>query len=84
MMSRKMTGRDFIKMMRPILGLEKTPSIRRLKIHADAHDVTWCEVEVLPNVSPDAISVEEAHDQSEPPEVRKYIITVEPVSEVDE
>lgn len=44
----KRLGKDFIKMIAPVLGIESIDGIRKIEISAPFNDVTIVNVEMLP------------------------------------
>lgn len=66
-------GRDFIRMMAPILGIDKVTGIRRMTIDAEYNQATVVSVDMLPPAGGE-ITVDKAY-----PEHRRYEITVRPI-----
>ena len=50
-MNKLILGKDFIKMIAPILGINDFGGIRKIEISAPFNDVTTVNVEMLPNDS---------------------------------
>ena len=78
MARKKMTGREFIKMMRPILGIQDVRNIRELRIVASMNDSTILEIDTVPEVDFDGFTVEPIDEGAGDTETRRYIVTVEP------
>lgn len=57
-MSKLILGKDFIKMIAPILGIDDFDGIRKIEISAPFNDVTVVNVEMLPKESNSDIAVE--------------------------
>ena len=73
---KKMTGREFIKMMRPILGIESVRGIVGINIRANIHEVTTLEIETIPDIDLEGVTVEACDDRE--PQTKRYIVTVRP------
>ena len=77
--TKKMTGSEFIKMMRPILGIESVRDIVGINIRANIHEVTTLEIETIPDIDLEGVTVDECDecDDAEP-QTKRYIVTVRP------
>ena len=73
---KKMTGSEFIKMMRPILGIESVRGIVGINIRANIHEVTTLEIETIPDIDLEGVTVDECDDAE--PNTKRYIVTVRP------
>ena len=69
-------GRDFIKAMRPMLGI--TSGIKSLTIHADCNELAVATVEMLVNCGD--ISIEEV-EKADETETRRFIFEVTEIKE---
>ena len=75
------SGRHFIRMMRPILGLEGAPGIRGMRVIAEDNDAVIVEVEVLAKPDFDRVSVEQCRAGRPETKTRRYTVTVAEVEE---
>ena len=81
MSQEQMTGRNFIRMMRPVLGLEGVPGIREMRITAEHNDVTIVEVDMIARPDMDKINAEPEPANETAIRTRKYTVTVTEVIE---
>ena len=72
----KMTGREFIEMMRPILGIESVRGIVGISIRANINEATMLEIETIPDINLEGVTVEACDDAD--PNTKRYIVTVRP------
>ena len=72
----KMTGSEFIQMMRPILGIESVRGIVGINIKANIHEATMLEIETIPDIDFEGVTVDECDDAEL--NTKRYIVTVRP------
>lgn len=55
-------GRDFIKMIAPVLGLQSVKGIRSIAIRAAHNDVTSVDIECIPSADFNGVTVNDVTD----------------------
>ena len=74
------TGRQFFKMMAPVLGLENTPGIREMRITASRNDVVRLELDCIARFK-NKLQVESDETDINNMRTRRFVVTVEEVEE---
>ena len=81
MLREPMAGRKFMKMMAPVLGLDRVSGIVGMRITAQRDDVTVVEVDMVAGESKADISVDPEPANETAIRTRKYTVTVTEVIE---